>query len=63
MDEKQKIYYSAKVGDIFDEAQEQFLELKFNSAAKDKFKVLDFEAFWVKYLPVYHLLLRHTNKF
>ena len=37
---------------IFDAAQEQFFELKFNSAAKDKFKVLDLEAFWSKYLPV-----------
>ena len=36
----------------FDEAQETFLELKLNSAAKDKFKVLDLEAFWAKYLPV-----------
>ena len=35
-----------EIGDIFDEAQEQFLELKFNSAAKDKFKVLDIKAFW-----------------
>ena len=31
----------------FDEAQEKFLELKFNSAAKDKLKVLDLEAFRV----------------
>ena len=40
----------------FYEAQKQFLELKFSSAAKDKFKVLDLEAFWTKYLPVYHLI-------
>ena len=40
-----------EIGNIFDEAQ-KFLELKFNSAAKDKFKVLDLEAFWDKYLFV-----------
>ena len=45
-----------EIGDIFDEAQKQFLELKFNSTAKDKFKVLDLETFWAKYLPVYHLI-------
>ena len=54
MDEKQVL--QCEIGDIFDEAQEQFLELEFNSAAKDKFKVLDLEAFWAKYLPVYHLI-------
>ena len=41
-----------KIGNIFDETQEKFLELKFNSATKNKFKVLDLEAFWAKYLPV-----------
>ena len=56
MDEKQETYIQCEIGDIFDVAQEQFLELKFNSVAKDIFKVLDFEAFWAKYLPVYHLI-------
>ena len=40
------------IGNIFHVAQEKFFELKFSSAAKDKFKVLDLEAFWAKYLPV-----------
>ena len=52
-----------EIGGIFDEAQEQFLVLKFNSAAKDKFKVLDLEAFGPNTLPFTILLLRHTNKF
>ena len=41
---------------IFDEAQEEYLELKFNSTAKDNFKELELEAFWVKCLPVYPLI-------
>ena len=53
---RSKKHITVRIGDIFDEAQEQFLELKFNSAAKNKFKVLDLEAFWAKYLPIYHLI-------
>ena len=40
----------------FDEAQEEFLELKFKSTAKDNFKEQELEAFWLKYLPVYPLI-------
>ena len=54
MRNKKQLLY--EIGDISDEAQEQFLELKFISAPKNKFKVLDLEAFWAKYLPVYHLI-------
>ena len=46
---RSKKHITVRNSDIFDEAQEQFLELKFNSAAKDKFKVLDLETFWAKY--------------
>ena len=55
IDEKQENILQCEIGNIFDEAQEKFLELKFNSAAKDKFKVLDLEAFQLdlaKYLHV-----------
>ena len=43
--------------DIFDEAQEKFLELKFDSTAKDSLKELDLEALWAKYIPVCPLVL------
>ena len=43
--------FQCKVDEIF-EAQEEFLELKFNSTSKDNIKELELEAFWVKYLPV-----------
>ena len=36
--------------------QEELLELKFNSTAKEDFKHMDLETFWVKYLPVYPLI-------
>ena len=49
---RSKNILQCEIGNIFDEAREKFLEFKFNSAAKDKFKMLDLEAFWAKYLPV-----------
>ena len=48
--------FQCEVDEIFDEAQEEFLELKFNSTAKDNFKELELEAFWLKCLPVYPLI-------
>ena len=66
IDEKQKAWrfirnsFQCKVDKIFDEAQEEFLELKFNSTAKDNFKELELETFWVKYLPVYPLISTQT---
>ncbi|XP_064120657.1 zinc finger BED domain-containing protein 5-like [Macrobrachium nipponense] len=59
--------FQCEVADIADEVQEEILELKFNSTAKEDFKDMDLEAFWVKYLPVYHLIshqaLRILTKF
>ena len=48
--------FQCEVDKIFDEAQEEFLELKLNSTAKVNFKELELEAFWLKYLPVYPLI-------
>ncbi|XP_014778748.1 zinc finger BED domain-containing protein 5 [Octopus bimaculoides] len=48
--------FQCEVTDILDEVQEEFLELKFNSPAKEDFKELDLEMFWIKYLPVYPLI-------
>ena len=48
--------FQCEADEIFDEAQEEFLELKFNSTAKDNFKELELEAFWLKCLPVYLLI-------
>ena len=48
--------FQCEVDEIFDEAQEEFLELKFNSTTKDNFKELELETFWLKCLPVYPLL-------
>ena len=48
--------FQCEIGHIFDEAQEEFLELKFSSTAKDNFKELDLVAFWAKYLFVYPLI-------
>ena len=33
--------------------QEEFLEMKCNSTAKDNFEVISLNDFWEKYLPVY----------
>ncbi|XP_064083079.1 protein FAM200B-like [Macrobrachium nipponense] len=41
--------------EVADEVQGEFLELKLNSTAKDDFKDMDLETFWVKYQPVYPL--------
>ena len=48
--------FQCEVADVSDEVQEEFLELQFNSTAKEDFKELDLETFWVKYLPVYPLI-------
>ena len=42
---RSKKLLQCEIGDIFDEAQEQFVELKFNLAAKNKVKMLDLETF------------------
>ncbi|KAG7174827.1 Zinc finger BED domain-containing protein 5-like 26, partial [Homarus americanus] len=38
--------FQCEVADVSDELQEKFLELKFNSTAKEDFKELDLETFW-----------------
>ena len=48
--------FQCEVGDVSSEVQDEFLELKFNSTAKDDFKELDLGMFWVKYLSVYPLI-------
>ncbi|KAK3885997.1 hypothetical protein Pcinc_009824 [Petrolisthes cinctipes] len=48
--------FHCEVADVADEVQEEFLELKFNSTAKEDFQYLYLEMFWVKYFPVYPLL-------
>lgn len=48
--------FHCEVADVSDEVQEELLQLKFNSTAKEDFKELDLETFWVKYLPVYPLI-------
>ncbi|XP_064081366.1 zinc finger BED domain-containing protein 5-like [Macrobrachium nipponense] len=48
--------FQCDVADVADEVQEEFLELKFNSTAKEDFKDMDLEMFWVKYLPIYPLI-------
>lgn len=45
---------------VLDEVQEKFLGLKFNFPAKEDFKEIDLETFWIKYLPV-HLLISHKT--
>ena len=48
IDEKREIWKFIRnpfQSEIFDEAQEEFFELKFNSTAKDNFKELELEAF------------------
>ena len=44
------------MADVVEEVQEEFLELKFNSTAKDEFNNLDLETFWIKYHSVYPLI-------
>ncbi|XP_029644228.1 uncharacterized protein LOC115218482 [Octopus sinensis] len=48
--------FQREVTDVLDDVQKEFLELKFNSPAKEDFKELDFETFWIKYLSVYPLV-------
>ncbi|XP_029633794.1 protein FAM200B-like [Octopus sinensis] len=52
--------FQCEVTGVLDEVQEEFLELKFNSPAKEDFQELDLETFWIKYLPVYALISHHT---
>eukprot|EP00106_Octopus_bimaculoides_P021126 XP_014788568.1 PREDICTED: protein ZBED8-like [Octopus bimaculoides] len=52
--------FQCEVTDVLDEVQEEFLELKFNSPAKEDFKELNLEMFWIKYLPVYPLILHQA---
>ncbi|XP_014784634.1 zinc finger BED domain-containing protein 5-like [Octopus bimaculoides] len=47
--------FQCEVTDVLDEVQ-KFLELKFNSPAKEDFKELDLEMFWIKYFLVYPLI-------
>ncbi|XP_076062511.1 zinc finger BED domain-containing protein 5-like [Oratosquilla oratoria] len=47
--------FQCEVADVAEEVQEEFLELKFDSTAKEDFKDMDLETFWVKYLHVYPL--------
>ncbi|KAK4316336.1 hypothetical protein Pmani_012466 [Petrolisthes manimaculis] len=42
--------FHIEVADVADEVQKEFLELKFNSIAKEDLNNLDLETFWVKYL-------------
>ncbi|KAK3872643.1 hypothetical protein Pcinc_022285 [Petrolisthes cinctipes] len=51
--------FHCELADVADEVQEEFLELKFNSTAKEDFKDLDLETFWVKYLPPVYPLILH----
>ncbi|XP_064114006.1 SCAN domain-containing protein 3-like [Macrobrachium nipponense] len=48
--------FQCEVADVADEVQEEFLKLKFNSTAKEDFKDMDLETFWVKCLSVYPLI-------
>ena len=48
--------FQCELADVAEEVQEEFLELKFNSTAKDEFNDLDLETFWVKYRFVYPLI-------
>lgn len=45
--------FSLQVETVPEALQEEFLELKFNSVAKDDFTCIGLEKFWIKYLPVY----------
>ena len=48
--------FQCELADVAEEVQEEFLELKFNSTAKDEFNNLDLETFWIKYHSVYPLI-------
>ncbi|XP_076034821.1 zinc finger BED domain-containing protein 5-like [Oratosquilla oratoria] len=47
--------FQCQLADVAEEVQEEFLELKFDSTAKEDFKDMDLETLWVKYLHVYPL--------
>lgn len=48
--------FHCEVIDIFEEGQEEFLELKFNFTAKEDFEEMELETFWFNYLHVYPLI-------
>ncbi|XP_068234378.1 protein FAM200A-like [Palaemon carinicauda] len=48
--------FQCEFANVAEEIQEEFLELKFNSTAKDEFNDLDLETFWIKYHSVYPLI-------
>ncbi|XP_076043697.1 zinc finger BED domain-containing protein 5-like [Oratosquilla oratoria] len=47
--------FQCEVAYVAEEVQEEFLELKFDSTAKEDFNDMDLETLWVKYLHVYPL--------
>ncbi|KAK3872414.1 hypothetical protein Pcinc_022514 [Petrolisthes cinctipes] len=47
--------------EVADEVQEEFLELKLNSTAKEDFKDLDLETFWVKNVTSYPLISHQSG--
>ncbi|XP_068246863.1 zinc finger BED domain-containing protein 5-like [Palaemon carinicauda] len=48
--------FQCEFANVAEEIQEEFLELKFNSTAKDEFNDLDLETFWIIYHSVYPLI-------
>jgi hypothetical protein len=46
-------HFTTNVKSLPEDVQEEFLELKFDSTAKDNFQQITSENFWLKYLPVY----------
>ncbi|XP_068214344.1 protein FAM200C-like [Palaemon carinicauda] len=48
--------FQCEFANVAEEIQEEFLELKFNSTAKDEFNDLDLETLWIKYHSVYPLI-------
>ncbi|XP_068243831.1 protein FAM200C-like [Palaemon carinicauda] len=48
--------FQCEFANVAEEIQEEFLELKFNSTAKDEFNDFDLETFWIKYHSVYPLI-------
>jgi hypothetical protein len=45
--------FTTNVQSLLHAIQEEFLELKFDSTAKDNFQQITSDNFWLKYLPVY----------
>jgi hypothetical protein len=46
-------HFTTDVQSLPEDIQEEFLDLKFDSTAKDNFQQITLENFWLKYLPVY----------